>query len=102
MNKLLRQTIPNGGASATVAALKGEEYETERNIRPKTPDAYLMYSFIAMAFVAILMAAIALRSLPSNGDISSLRKDRFGYRYRLNPHAVGGTASCYQTNISCR
>ena len=43
---------------ATVAALKGEEYEAERNVRPRTLDDYLTYSFIALAVVAILMSVI--------------------------------------------
>lgn len=43
---------------ATIAALKGEEYEAERTARPKTIDDYLTYSFIALAVVAILMSVI--------------------------------------------
>ena len=43
---------------ATVAALKGEEYEAERNIQLRTLDDYLTYSFIALAVVAILLSVI--------------------------------------------
>ncbi|XOV86404.1 MAG: hypothetical protein ACFHX7_15730 [Pseudomonadota bacterium] len=43
---------------ATVAALKGEEYEVERKVQPRTLDDYLTYSFIAMAVVAMLMSVI--------------------------------------------
>jgi small-conductance mechanosensitive channel len=43
---------------ATVAALKGEEYEAKRSFRPKTLDDYLTYSFIALAIVAILLSVI--------------------------------------------
>ena len=43
---------------ATVAALKGEEYEAERKVQPRTLDDYLTYSFIALAVVAILMSVI--------------------------------------------
>ena len=43
---------------ATVAALKGEEYEAERNVQPRTLDDYLTYSFIGLAVVAILLSVI--------------------------------------------
>jgi small-conductance mechanosensitive channel len=43
---------------ATVAALKGEEYEAGHNVRPRTLDDYLTYSYIALAVVAILMSVI--------------------------------------------
>ena len=43
---------------ATVAALKGEEYEAERNVRPRTLDDYLTYPFIALAVAAILLSVI--------------------------------------------
>ena len=43
---------------ATVAALKGEEYDAERNVQPRTLDDYLTYSFIALAVVAILLSVI--------------------------------------------
>ncbi len=44
---------------ATVAALKGEDYEAEATVRPKTLDDYLTYGFIGMAVVAILLAVVA-------------------------------------------
>ena len=43
---------------ATVAALKGEEYEAPSNARPKTLDDYLTYSFIGLAVLAILMSVV--------------------------------------------
>ncbi len=43
---------------ATVAALKGEDYEAERRVQPKTLDDYLTYAFIVLAVLAILMAVI--------------------------------------------
>ena len=43
---------------ATVAALKGEEYESGGNSQPKTLDDYLTYSFMALAMIAILMSVI--------------------------------------------
>lgn len=44
---------------ATVAALKGEEYEARSTMSSKTLDDYLTYSFIAVALLAILLAVIA-------------------------------------------
>ena len=43
---------------ATVAALKGEEYDASSDRRPRTLDDYLTYSFMALAVLAILMAVI--------------------------------------------
>ncbi|MEM8817602.1 MAG: hypothetical protein AAGE85_17415 [Pseudomonadota bacterium] len=43
---------------ATVAALKGEEYEARDVSRPRTLDDYLTYAFVALAMLAILMAVI--------------------------------------------
>ena len=43
---------------ATVAALKGEEYDASSDRRPRTLDDYLTYSFISLAVLAILMAVI--------------------------------------------
>lgn len=43
---------------ATVAALRGEEYEARDNSRPKTLDDYLTYSFLGLALLAILLAVI--------------------------------------------
>ncbi len=43
---------------ATVAALKGEEYEARGNSRPRTLDDYLVYGGIGLALVAILSAVV--------------------------------------------
>jgi len=43
---------------ATVAALKGEEYEARDTARPRTLDDYLTYLFIGLAVLAILLAVI--------------------------------------------
>lgn len=43
---------------ATLAALKGEEYESKSATRSRTLDDYLTYSFVALASLAILMAVI--------------------------------------------
>lgn len=43
---------------ATVAALKGEEYEAKSGVRAKTLDDYLTYAFVGLAVVAILMSVI--------------------------------------------
>ena len=43
---------------ATVAALKGEEYEAEPDVRPKTLDDYMTLGFMGLAVLAILMAII--------------------------------------------
>ena len=43
---------------ATVAALKGEEYEAEPEVRPKTLDDYLTLGLVGLAALAILMAVI--------------------------------------------
>jgi hypothetical protein len=43
---------------ATVAALKGEEYETKSNSRLRTLDDYLTYTLIGVAVLAILMSVI--------------------------------------------
>ena len=43
---------------ATVAALKGEEYEAEPEVRPRTLDDYMTLAFMGIAAVAILMAVI--------------------------------------------
>jgi hypothetical protein len=41
---------------ATVAALKGEEYEAESNPPARTMDDYLTYAFLGLALLAILLA----------------------------------------------
>lgn len=43
---------------ATVAALKGEEYEAKSRQRPRTLDDYLTYTFMALAALAILAGII--------------------------------------------
>jgi hypothetical protein len=43
---------------ATVAALKGEEYEAAPAPRVRTLDDYLTYTFIGLAVLAILMAVV--------------------------------------------
>lgn len=68
---------------ATVAALKGEEYEAERAVRPKTLDDYLTFSFIALAVVAILMAVIGF-----------VRRERL--RPSIAGAALGGLAITFQ------
>ena len=44
---------------ATVAALKGEEYTAKSNVRQRTLDDYMTYTFIGLAVLAILMAIVA-------------------------------------------
>ena len=68
---------------ATVAALKGEEYEAERNVRPRTLDDYLTYSFIALSVVAILMSVIGF-----------VRHERL--RPSIAGAALGGLAITFQ------
>lgn len=43
---------------ATVAALKGEEYEASRISQPRTLDDYLTYCLMALAVIAILLSVI--------------------------------------------
>ncbi len=43
---------------ATVAALKGEEYEAKSQVRQRTLDDYLTYSIMGVAAIAILMGVI--------------------------------------------
>lgn len=43
---------------ATVAKLKGEDYEARSTVQPKTLDDYLTYALMALASLAILMAVI--------------------------------------------
>ncbi len=43
---------------ATVAALKGEEYEAKSRERVRTLDDYLTYGFIGAAILAIVLAVI--------------------------------------------
>ncbi|MEM9690356.1 MAG: hypothetical protein AAF917_12870 [Pseudomonadota bacterium] len=44
---------------ATVAALKGEEYEAEPAVRERTLDDYLTYAFIGTALLAMFVAVIS-------------------------------------------
>ena len=43
---------------ATVAALKGEDYEPRDSSRPRTMDDYLVYTCIGLALLALLSAVI--------------------------------------------
>jgi len=43
---------------ATVAALKGEDYEARSTVAPRTLDDYMTYTFVALAVSAMLMAVI--------------------------------------------
>jgi len=72
---------------ATVAALKGEEYEASSERVPKTLDDYLVYAFIALAMVAILMAVIGfVRREPLRPSIAGA--------------ALGGLAIVFQVTIT--
>lgn len=44
---------------ATVAALKGEEYEAEEVVRERTIDDYMTYAFIGLALVAMFLAVLS-------------------------------------------
>lgn len=68
---------------ATVAALKGEEYEAQSSVRTRTLDDYLTYSAIAMAVVAILMSVIGF-----------IRHER--WRPSVAGAALGGLAITFQ------
>jgi hypothetical protein len=68
---------------ATVAALKGEEYEVESSVRPRTLDDYLTYTLIALAVGAVLMAVIGF-----------LRHERL--RPSIAGAALGGLAITFQ------
>lgn len=71
---------------ATVAALKGEEYEAESKARPRTLDDYLTGSAIALALAAILMSVI-----------SFIRHER--WRPAVAGAALGGMAITFQFAI---
>ncbi len=43
---------------ATVAALKGEDYEVEATSPPRTVDDYLTYGFLGLALVAMFLAVV--------------------------------------------
>lgn len=68
---------------ATVAALKGEEYEAREIVRPKRLDDYLTYSFLAAAMLAILLAVIGF-----------IRHERM--RPAIAGAALGGLAITFQ------
>ena len=68
---------------ATVAALKGEEYEAASNAGPRTLDDYLTYAFLALAVVAILMSVIGF-----------IRQER--WRPSVAGAALGGLAITFQ------
>lgn len=61
--------------NATVAALKGEDYQAEAVVRTRTIDDYLTYAFIALAGLAILLAVIGfvkrepLRAVAAGGAL---------------------------------
>lgn len=71
---------------ATVAALKGEEYEAASNVRQRTLDDYLTYSFIGMAVIAILASVIAF-----------IRRE--SWRPGVAGAALGGLAITFQFAI---
>lgn len=68
---------------ATVAALKGEDFEAEPNVRPRNLDDYLVYSLIAAAVAAILMSVIAF-----------IKQERL--RPAIAGAALGGLAITFQ------
>ena len=68
---------------ATVAALKGEEYEAESAPRIRTLDDYLTYTFIGLGVLAILM-----------GVIGFVRHERL--RPAVAGAALGGLAITFQ------
>lgn len=68
---------------ATVAALKGEDYEAESSVRPRTLDDYLTYTFIALAVLAILLSLIGF-----------IRHER--WRPSVAGAALGGLAIAFQ------
>ena len=72
---------------ATIAALKGEEYEAESELPPKTVDDYLTYSFIGLAALAILMAVVGF-----------VRRESL--RANIAGAALGGLAITFQVAIT--
>lgn len=68
---------------ATVAALKGEDYEAESVVRPRTLDDYLTYGFMALAVLAILMSVVGF-----------VRHER--WRPSVAGAALGGLAIAFQ------
>ncbi|MDJ0748855.1 MAG: hypothetical protein QNJ11_05190 [Woeseiaceae bacterium] len=56
---------------ATVAALKGEEFEARNYSRSRTLDDYLTYAFIGLAALAVLMAVVGfIRHEPMRPSIA--------------------------------
>ena len=72
--------------NATVAALKGEEYEAEAQVRQRTLDDYLTYSFMGLALLAILL-----------GVIGFVNKENM--RPSIAGAALGGLAITFQVAI---
>ena len=68
---------------ATVAALKGEEYEARETVRQRTLDDYVTWAFIGLAVLAILMAVIGF-----------IRHERL--RPSIAGAALGGLAITFQ------
>ncbi len=68
---------------ATVAALKGEEYEAKSQQRPRTLDDYLTYAFMALAGLAILA-----------GVVGFIRRENL--RASFAGAALGGLAIAFQ------
>ncbi len=72
---------------ATVAALKGEEYEAAAQTRVRTLDDYLTYSFMGLAALAVLMAVIGF-----------VRHERL--RPSIAGAALGGLAITFQVAVT--
>lgn len=72
---------------ATVAALKGEEYEAPNSTPPRTLDDYLTYTFIGVALLAVLMAVIGFVKHES-------------WRPALAGAGLGGLAIAFQVAIT--
>ena len=72
---------------ATVAALKGEEYEAQARARQRTLDDYLPYSIMGTAAIAILMAVIGF-----------VRHERL--RPSIAGAALGGLAITFQVAVA--
>ena len=68
---------------ATVAALKGEDYEAESTVRPRTLDDYLTYALMTLAVLAILMSVVGF-----------VRHERL--RPSVAGAALGGLAIAFQ------
>ncbi|MDJ0699621.1 MAG: hypothetical protein QNJ07_07165 [Woeseiaceae bacterium] len=73
--------------NATVAALKGEDYEAKSQLRQRTLDDYLTYSIMGLAAIAILMAVIGF-----------VRHERL--RPSIAGAALGGLAITFQVAVT--